>query len=62
LEGYYAFILKYAEPGPAGANAASDDLPDFFTALREQLGLKIEPERATVPFFVIDHIERPTED
>jgi uncharacterized protein (TIGR03435 family) len=43
---------------PAGdANGAS-----LFTAIQEQLGLKLEPSRGQVDVLVIDHIERPTED
>jgi uncharacterized protein (TIGR03435 family) len=62
LEGYYAFTLKFRAPHPAGAAAPDDDLPDLFTALREQLGLKLETEKATEPYWVIDHIERPEEN
>ena len=61
LEGYYAFALNFAAPHLAGT-APPDDLPDLFTALREQLGLKLEPEKTAVPYWVIDHVERPTAD
>jgi uncharacterized protein (TIGR03435 family) len=43
-------------PGPAG------DAPSIFTALREQLGLKLESARGPVDVFLIDRIERPSED
>lgn len=33
--------------------------PAFFTALQEQLGLKMEPSRAFVDVLVIDHVEPP---
>ena len=59
LHGTYTFTLTYA---PRGAAASTDpaDPPEFLTAIREQLGLKIEPEKTLVPVLVIDHIERPT--
>jgi uncharacterized protein (TIGR03435 family) len=34
----------------------------MFTALLEQLGLKLEPRKLPVEFIVIDHIERPSEN
>jgi uncharacterized protein (TIGR03435 family) len=63
LEGWYALALRYAAPGDvrSGAEASPpDDAPEILTALQEQLGLKLQPEKATVPVLVIDHIERPT--
>ena len=42
--------------------APSDDLQSIFTALREQLGLKLEKRRVTTEVVVIDHIERPSPD
>lgn len=46
--------------------AFNDQFPDagpsLFTALREQLGLKLEPAKAPVDVVVIDHLERPSEN
>jgi uncharacterized protein (TIGR03435 family) len=36
--------------------------PTLFTALQEQLGLKLESTKAPVDILVIDHVEHPTED
>jgi uncharacterized protein (TIGR03435 family) len=62
LQGFYALKLQFVEPGAPGAASLDDNLPDFFTALQEQLGLKLQPEKTIVPIFVVDHIERPTEN
>jgi uncharacterized protein (TIGR03435 family) len=64
LAGLYSVNLKFTRPRDlgAGADSSSDDAPGIFTALQEQLGLKLQPEKTVVPVFVIDHIERPTEN
>lgn len=36
--------------------------PGLFTAIQEQLGLKLEPQKIPVQVLVIDHVERPSEN
>jgi uncharacterized protein (TIGR03435 family) len=48
------------EPQSPGANSQSDgDGPTFLEALREQLGLKLEPQTGPVTVLVVDHVEKP---
>jgi uncharacterized protein (TIGR03435 family) len=39
-----------------------DDRPDFFAAMRQQLGPKIESGKAKVELLVIDKVTKPTEN
>jgi len=55
-------------PSPLGVGdsarplAGSDPGPNIFTALQEQLGLKLESAKGPVDVLVIDHAERPTDN
>ena len=64
LAGNYDFTLSYARARASTEDgAASDpDFPDIFTAVQEQLGLKLESTTGPVDVLVIDHVERPTEN
>jgi len=64
LEGYYALTLTWtpASRTTADVPSAPGDLPSIFTALQEQLGLRLEPARKPIQTVVIDHIEPPTEN
>jgi uncharacterized protein (TIGR03435 family) len=59
LAGSFEYTLEYSRQQPG---EPLSDKPDVFTALQEQLGLKLEPIRAPVQVVVIDHIERPIVD
>jgi uncharacterized protein (TIGR03435 family) len=53
LTGSYGFTLYYA-------TSENEDRPDIFTALQQQLGLKLLSIKAPVEMFIIDHVERPS--
>ncbi len=71
LTGRYQFELEFTPdqlpntpPGglPPGVEPPPSDGPSLFTALQEQLGLKLESARGAVEVIVIEQLERPTED
>lgn len=60
LTGKYDFTLRWLRAdAPAGGDADSS-LPGIFTALEEQLGLKMEPSKGAVDVMVIEHAEQPS--
>ena len=61
LSGIYDFALRFGDPlQTAGTDRNGDDRPSLFTAVEEQLGLKLEPDRTDVRVLVIERLERPT--
>jgi uncharacterized protein (TIGR03435 family) len=50
------------KPGPSDLALPPAAGPSIFVAVREQLGLKLEPQTAAVPVLVIDYVERPIAD
>jgi uncharacterized protein (TIGR03435 family) len=64
LNGLYDFKLTWTEDnGPRRPDAAEPgDAPSIFTAVQEQLGLKLEARRAPVDILVIDRAGRPSEN
>jgi uncharacterized protein (TIGR03435 family) len=57
LSGEYAFSLRYS---PEGATLEPNSAPSFFTAIQEQLGLKLEPQKAPMDMLVIGRAEAPS--
>jgi uncharacterized protein (TIGR03435 family) len=61
LEGAFDLQLKWTSDVDTNV-VTRDGAPSIFTALQEQLGLKLEPGRAPVEVLVIDSVERPGPD
>jgi uncharacterized protein (TIGR03435 family) len=69
LKGFYQFTLQFAPQSgmaglsPGGGDAGADsNAASIFTALEEQLGLKLEDAKAPVDTITIDRIEEPSEN
>jgi uncharacterized protein (TIGR03435 family) len=60
LAGAWDFELAFSSSDLAAA--AQTDTPSLFTALQEQLGLRLEATRAPTEILVVDRLERPTPD
>jgi uncharacterized protein (TIGR03435 family) len=56
-------MFSGAQDGQQRATPLVDSsLPGIFTALQEQLGLKLESQKGPVQTLVIDHAEKPSEN
>jgi uncharacterized protein (TIGR03435 family) len=74
ITGTYHVFLKYVpdsgtiqmplpgQPGEAVRTPGSADGPNIFTAIQEQLGLKLESAKGPVDVLVIDRVEKPSEN
>jgi len=68
LAGNWDFELKFTAEPPAGPPPGPDlpppdpNAPSIFTALQEQLGLKLQATKGPIEVFVIDSVERPIPD
>jgi uncharacterized protein (TIGR03435 family) len=59
LSGTYNYTLQFGRDWSAHD---PDSWPSIFTAVQEQLGLKLESVHESVPNLVVDHITKPTEN
>ena len=61
LAGGFDFSLSWVPDGMGGDPAVSDASgPSIFTALQDQLGLRLESKKAPVDVIVVDAVERPS--
>ncbi len=61
LKGDFAFTLQYTR-GLGESDAVPTERPSLFTAVQDQLGLKLESAKGPVEVLVIDHVEKPSEN
>lgn len=63
LTGGYDFTLRWTPDNPGAAPAdPSAQWPSLFTAVEEQLGLKLTPEKQPIDIIVVDSVEMPSEN
>jgi uncharacterized protein (TIGR03435 family) len=70
LKGTYHFNLEWKPTADGSSDAADSNTSvgsaasnsSLLTAVQEQLGLKLEPQKGPTPVLVIDHIEKPSEN
>jgi uncharacterized protein (TIGR03435 family) len=68
LAGLYDLALKWSPDDGSnqgasnrdGSNTQTDSGPSIFTAVQEQLGLKLKPAKGPVETLVVDHVEMPS--
>ena len=75
IKGYYNFKMVFSREGipnnappppppggPAAGLDASGPMPSIFTAIQEQLGLKLDSTKGPVEVLLIDSVSKPTEN
>jgi uncharacterized protein (TIGR03435 family) len=62
LTGFFHIKLLWAPEGLQAIEPADPSGPSLFTAVQEQLGLRLESQTAPIEFIVIESLERPTEN
>jgi len=62
LQGAYSVRIEFSRGQMNSANPGDTVGPSIFTALKEQLGLKLKPTKGPIDALVIEHIERPSQN
>jgi bla regulator protein BlaR1 len=60
LAGRFDFTLRWASDERGATGNGEDEFPSLFTAVQNQLGLKLVSTKGPVEVLVVDHIERPS--
>jgi uncharacterized protein (TIGR03435 family) len=68
ITGHFDLVLRWTPDTPPVSGNPYDPPkdasapPDLFTAIKEQLGLKLQRAKASTDVFLIDRVERPSEN
>jgi uncharacterized protein (TIGR03435 family) len=65
ISGAFDFTLDWSPndaPAEGNGSAATASLPPLVVAIQEQLGLKLEQQKGTEEYVVVERIEKPTEN
>jgi uncharacterized protein (TIGR03435 family) len=67
LSGTWDFVLEWERDATAPASAGTDShavvsLPRFLQAIQDQLGVRLDPQKGSADFLVVDHVEHPAEN
>lgn len=62
LQGAFDIDLTYGAQAPAVEPSAPTDIPALTTAMREQLGLRLDSTKAPIDVLVLDRVEPPSEN
>jgi uncharacterized protein (TIGR03435 family) len=65
ITGSYDVTLRWTRTGsaaavPDDASTQDENAPSFFTAIQEQLGLRLATTKGLVDYVIVDHIEKPS--
>ena len=61
LDGHYDIERKFSGVSPTEP-LSGNDAPSIFTALREQLGLRLDAQKIPLEVLSVEHAERPAEN
>jgi uncharacterized protein (TIGR03435 family) len=68
IAGHFDLVLRWTPDNFRAGSKLGDSqeeasaLPSLFTAMKEQLGLKLQPTKAATDVFLIDRVEQPSEN